>query len=50
MDSNRRVGTLTLGIVLILMGGAFILPEHLPDCLRRCRCNVPRHGTIFHSH
>ncbi|MEI8216311.1 MAG: hypothetical protein WCF96_04375 [Eubacteriales bacterium] len=30
MGGNRRVGTLTLGIVLILMGGAFIAHLVLP--------------------
>ena len=30
MGGNRRVGTLTLGVVLILMGGAFIAHLVLP--------------------
>jgi uncharacterized membrane protein HdeD (DUF308 family) len=31
MSNNRRVGTLTLGIVLILMGGAFLSHLILPE-------------------
>ena len=30
MNNNRRVGTLTLGIVLLLTGGAFLLHLFIP--------------------